>query len=112
MTSQPMSSMSRDAERREFHRRKLQSTLEIEWGSATLTATVRDIGPHGLFVELTPPLWVGATFHARLIVNPVLLLDCTVRRVEPGGGIAISFVLPEESGKAQLEALLAALPRV
>jgi hypothetical protein len=112
MNSQPTSSASTEGDRRDFHRRKLQADLEIEWGSATLIAAVRDIGPHGLFVELKPPLWVGAAFHARLIVNPVLPLDCTVRRVEPGGGIALSFELLDESGKAQLEALLAALPHV
>ena len=83
MTSQPMPGASTRSERRQFHRRNLRAGLEIEWGSATLTATVRDIGPRGLFVELTPPLWVGAAFRARLIVNPVLQLDCTVRRVEP-----------------------------
>jgi PilZ domain len=112
MDSRPMSSASHESGRRHFHRRKFPGKLEIEWGSATLTATVRDIGPHGLFIELTPPLWVGATFHARLMLNPVLRLDCTVRRVEPGGGIAVSFEVPEESGKAQLEALLSALPQV
>ena len=70
---------------------------------------VRDIGPRGLFVEMAPPLWVGAAFRARLIVNPVLLLDCTVARVEPGRGIAVIFEVAEESGKAQLEALLVSL---
>ena len=111
MTSQPMSDESPQSTRREFNRRKFPGQLEIEWGSATLTATVRDIGPHGLFVELAPPLWVGARFHARLIVNPVLELDCTVRRVEPGGGIGISFEEPGETGKVQLSALLATLPQ-
>ena len=99
-------------DRRQFNRRQFRGKLEIEWGSATLTGTVLDISPRGLFVELTPPLWVGATFLARLIVNPILQLDCTVRRVEPGRGIALSFDVLEESGKAQIEALLASLPRV
>jgi hypothetical protein len=99
-------------DRREFHRRKLQAEIEIEWGSATLTASVRDIGPAGLFVELTPPLWVGATFHARLLLDPVLQLDCTVRRVEPNSGFAVSFEPLGERGKAQLQSLLAALPHV
>ena len=99
-------------ERREFNRRRLIGTLEIEWGSSTLTAVVRDIGPNGLFVELTPPLWVGATFVARLLTDPPLQLNCTVRRVEPGIGIAVEFEPPEDSGKAQLEKLLAQLPKV
>jgi len=40
----------------------------------------------------------------------VLLLDCKVKRVEPGKGIGVTFNVTETSGKAQLEALLAALP--
>jgi hypothetical protein len=111
MTTEPLPNAPDRSERREFYRRKLKADLEIEWGSATLIGLVRDIGPRGLFVELTPPLWVGAAFRARLILNPVLHLDCTVRRVEPGGGIAVSFEVPEENDKAQLEALLAALPQ-
>jgi len=84
----------------------------MEWGSAVFTANVRDIGPQGLFVELVPPLWLGATFHARIMLNPVLLLDCTVARVEPAKGIAVIFKVSEESGKAQLESLLMSLPAV
>ncbi len=109
MTTQPMDEVTTKTERRHFQRRKFRGTLEMEWGSATLTADVRDIGPRGLFVELMPPLWVGARFRARLILNPVLLLDCTVARVEPGMGIAVVFEVAEESGKAQLEALLVSL---
>ena len=99
-------------ERRQFHRRQFRAKLEIEWGAATLIATVRDIGPQGLFIELTPPLWVGAAFRAYLCVNPIIPLNCTVRRVEPGKGFAVTFEVPEESGKVQLGALLAALPQV
>jgi hypothetical protein len=110
MTSEPISNKFSEPDRREFYRRKFRGKLEIEWGSATLDGTVRDIGPDGLFVELTPPLWIGATFRGRLILNPILQLDCRVRRVGPGIGIAVSFEVPEESGKAQLAALLVALP--
>src|SRR5580658_9915019 len=112
MDSQPVSGTSNEGDRRGFHRRKFQAELEIEWGSAMLTATVRDIGPRGLFVGLTPPLWVGAAFRARLILNPILLLDCTVARVEPGTGIGVVFEVAEESGKEQLESLLVSLPAV
>jgi len=63
-------------------------------------------------VELTPPLWIGASFRGRLILNPILLLDCTVARVEPGKGIGVVFEVAEEKGKAQLESLLASLPAV
>ena len=100
---------SASIERRQFRRKKFRGKLEIEWGSETLIGTVSDLAPRGLFVELTPPLWVRATFRARLILNPILQLDRTVCRVEPGRGIGVTFDLPEESGKAQFEALLATL---
>ena len=110
MTTQPLEDTTTKSERRHFQRKKFRGTLEMEWGSTVLSAEVRDIGPGGLFVELTPPLWVGAAFRARLMVKPVLLLDCTVVRVEAGTGIAVVFEVREQSGKAQLEALLMSLP--
>ena len=97
-------------ERRYAQRRKLHSRIEIEWGSATLIGIVQDIGPGGMFIELMPPLWLGATFTARLLVTPVLVMDCKVSRVEPDQGIAVTFVIADESGQAQLAALLTALP--
>jgi hypothetical protein len=112
MTSEPQVDASARVERRQFNRRKFQGTIEIEWGSATLKASVRDLGPQGLFVELVPPLWVGATFSARLVLDPPLQMTCTVCRVEPVAGFAVAFNLPEESGKAQLVELLATLPKV
>ena len=112
MATEPPVDASAQVERRQFNRRRLVGTIEIEWGSSTLTGLVRDIGPQGLFVEIAPPLWVGATFLARLVFDPPLQLNCTVRRVEPGTGIAVTFELVEESGKAQLEKLLAQLPKL
>src|SRR5450759_2714462 len=112
MKSDAVAGAPTGANRRQFYRKAFRGKLEIEWGSVTLTGTVQDLGPQGLFVELMPPLWMGATFRGRLIVNPVLQLDCTVRRIEPGRGIGVTFDVPEESGKAQLEALLATLPQV
>ncbi len=91
-------------------RRKIDETLEIEWGSSTLKCRVLDIGPSGLFIELSQPLWLGATFAARLMRNPPIRLDCVVRRVEPGKGFAVSFDLPEEEGRMELQRLLATLP--
>ena len=106
MTSQSLGERTGKPERRNFQRKKFRGKLEMEWGSAILTGEVRDIGPRGLFVELTPPLWLGARFRGRLVVNPSLLLDCTVARVEPAKGFAVVFDVAEETGKAQLEALL------
>jgi hypothetical protein len=111
MTTQRMEEAPAKSERRHWQRKKFRGAIEIDWGAAVLKGTVRDIGPRGLFVELTPPLWVGAAFRARLNVNPVLSLDCTVARVEPGTGIAVVFEVAEESGKAQLETLLVSLPQ-
>src|SRR5579862_3165168 len=106
MTTQPLEEAPAKSERRQFTRRKFRGSMEIEWGSAVLNGTIRDIAPRGLFVEMVPPLWVGATFHARLNLSPVILLDCTVVRVEPGKGVAVVFEVPEDSGKAQMEVLL------
>lgn len=109
MKTTPMAEGLSNTERRHSLRRKFSAKIEIEWGSAILVGIVRDIGPSGLFIELMPPLWMGATFAARLAVDPVLPLNCTVSRVEPGKGMGVTFSLPDESGKAQFEALLAAL---
>jgi PilZ domain-containing protein len=109
MTTQSLGERTGKPERRNFQRKKFRGKLEMEWGSAILTGEVRDIGPRGLFVELTPPLWLGATFRGRLVVDPSLLLDCTVARVEPSKGFAVVFDVAEETGKAQLEALLVSL---
>jgi hypothetical protein len=110
LITQPLDGPGITKERRHAQRRKYRGNIEIDWGSAVLGANVRDIGPGGLFAELVPPLWVGATFHARLLMNPVLLLECTVARVEPAGGIAVTFKISEHSGVAQLESLLQSLP--
>jgi hypothetical protein len=110
MTTVAVEETAAKPERRHFQRKKFRGNIEIEWGSAVLNGAVRDIGPRGLFVEMAAPLWLGATFRARLLVNPVLLLDCTVARVEPGKGIAVVFEPSEESGKTQLETLLLSLP--
>lgn len=109
MATQPLEEAPARVERRDHQRKKIQVNIEIEWGAAILTGSVRDIGASGLFVELTPPLWIGARFCARLVVSPALLLDCTVVRVEPSAGMAVTYEVPEESGKAQLEKILVGL---
>ena len=110
MTTEPLVEAAAKTERRHGQRKNFRGDIQIEWGSAILNGTVRDIGPRGLFIELAPQLWLGAAFRARLIVQPVLLLDCIVARVEPGIGIAVTFAVAEENGKAQLESLLLSLP--
>jgi PilZ domain len=110
MKTTPLPETPSKPERRHTLRRKFSGKIEIEWGSALLEGIVRDIGPSGLFIELTPPLWLGARFVGRLAVQPPLDLDCTVMRVEPEKGMAVSFSIRQESGKTQLADLLAALP--
>ena len=109
MTTQPLPEITVQSERRRSQRKKFRGKLEIEWGSAVLTGEVRDIAPGGLFVEMSPPLWIGAEFRARLLLTPVILLNCTVVCVEPGKGIGVTFEVIEESGKTQMEALLMSL---
>jgi hypothetical protein len=112
MTTQPLEEVVAKTERRRWQRKKFRANIEMEWGSTLLNGIVRDIAPQGLFVEMTQPLWVGATFRARLRLDSDLWLNCTVVRVEPGTGIAVLFEVAEEAGKAQLEMLLAKLSPV
>ena len=112
MITQPLDETAVRKERRHAQRKKYRGKIEIDWGSTVLHANVRDIGPRGLFAELMPPLWVGAAFHARLLLNPVLWLECTVARVEPGLGIAVIFTISGDAGRTQLESLLMSLPAV
>jgi hypothetical protein len=112
MTSDMPKQAPEHSDRRQFDRRKFMGTLEIEWGSSRLVGVVRDIGPQGLFVLMTQPLWIGASFSARLMLNPPLDLKCTVRRVEPGTGIGVTFDKLDERTSAQLQELFVKLPQV
>ena len=111
--------MDRDAEKKDAaerldrridSRRKFRGRIEIDWGSAVLVGTVQDIGQWGMFIELVPPLWLGATFGARLHLPPVLPVQCTVKRVDPAKGIAVTYTLSSDSDASQLQALLARMP--
>ena len=112
MTSDMPKQAPEHSDRRQFDRRKFMATLEIEWGSSVLVGVVRDIGPQGLFVLMTQPLWIGASFSARLMLNPPLDLKCTVRRVEPGTGMGVTFDNLDERTNAQLQELFVKLPQV
>jgi hypothetical protein len=112
MTTQKAVNTPLQADRRKYQRRVYQGTLEIEWGSSVLTGTLRDIGPRGLFVNMDSPLWIGAAFSARLLLEPILTLRCMVRRVEPGVGIGVVFEELTGSGKLQLDKLLDTLPHL
>jgi PilZ domain-containing protein len=92
---------SRRLERRWAPRYSFRADLEIEWGSAVLRASTRDVSANGMFIEADDPLWVGAGFTARLNLEHPVRLNCSVKRVEPGSSMAVS-VAPSESESQKL----------
>ena len=92
---------SRRLERRWAPRYSFRADLEIEWGSAVLRGSTRDISANGMFIEAPDTLWVGAGFTARLNLSQPLRLDCHVKRVEPGRGMGVA-VAPTESESQKL----------
>ena len=99
----------RGLDRRRSPRFRYQVNLEIEWGSARLQARTRDISAGGMFIESEDVLWVGAGFRARFAVERPLWLDCSVKRVEPGLGMGVTFTLAEEQSRRHVSDLLAKL---
>ena len=97
------------SERRRSPRYPFEGVLTIEWGSALLEGVVRDISAEGMRVETPDPLWLGASFAAELALDTPLRVDCVVRRVEPGQGMGVALIVPEEADRARLEVLLATL---
>ncbi len=76
-----------------------RAKLVVEWGSAVLRAEVYDLSAGGMFLRMPQPLWVGATFTAKMALVEPLEVDCVVRRVVPGHGMGVEFVkLPGEAG--------------
>jgi hypothetical protein len=102
-----MKNLAEPFDRRFDPRRKFRVKIEIEWGSAILVGIVQDIGKRGMFIELVPPLWLGATFGARLHLPQVFPVQCTVKRVDPAKGIAVTYTLSSDSDASQLQDLLA-----
>lgn len=99
----------RRLERRWAPRYTFRAGVEIEWGSAVLHANTRDISANGMFIESTDPLWVGAGFTACLSLDNPLKIDCSVKRVEPGRGMAVALTVPEEGHQRRYQDLLASL---
>jgi len=99
----------RRLERRWAQRYSFRAELEIEWGSAVLRARTRDISASGMFIESADTLWVGAGFTARLALDhrPVQM-DCSVKRVEPGRGMAVTVNVSGEQHK-RFQQLIASL---
>jgi len=99
----------RGLDRRRAPRFPYQAHLEIEWGSARLKARTRDISAGGMFIESEDVLWVGAGFRARIAIERPMWMDCSVKRVEPGLGMGVTFSLAEEQNRQHFQDLLAKL---
>ena len=99
----------RRLERRWATRYSFRADLEIEWGSAVLRASTRDISANGMFIEAVDPLWIGAGFTAHLNLNQPLKVDCSVKRIEPGRGMGVSVALAESESQKLYQDLLSSL---
>jgi hypothetical protein len=87
----------------------LEADVEFEWGSAILRARVTDISRRGMFLRIRDPLWVGASFRARLLLDDPLTVDVVVRRVLPMEGMGVDFLEMSPETQQQLELLLGKL---
>ena len=99
----------RRLERRWAPRYDFRADLEIEWGSALLRASTRDISSSGMFIESTETLWVGAGFTANISLDHPVKVDCFVKRVEPGRGMGVSVSVPESRHQERFQQLIASL---
>jgi hypothetical protein len=100
---------ARRLERRWAPRYDFRADLEIEWGSAVLRASTRDVSSNGMFIESADTLWVGAGFTARLSLEHPVKVDCFVKRVEPGRGMGVSVSVSESQHQERYQRLIASL---
>jgi len=100
---------ARRLEHRWAPRYSFRVDLEIEWGSAVLRGSTRDVSASGMFIEAADPLWVGAGFTARLTLDRPVRLDCFVKRVVPGRGMGVSVAVSESESQKPYEGLLSLL---
>jgi hypothetical protein len=92
-------------------RHAFRTEVEIGWGAEVLKCFTRDIGDMGMFIETEDPLWLRAEFTARLKLGEVLEIDCIVRRVEPGKGMAVEFKDLPDAEREQIDLFLGKLSR-
>jgi len=100
---------SRRSERRWAPRYEFRADLEIEWGSAVLRGSTRDISTNGMFIESTDTLWVGAGFTARIVLDRPVQVNCFVKRVEPGRGMGVSVAVSEADNQKRYQELISSL---
>ena len=92
--------MTTGAERRRNARYACHASVEIEWGSEVLRAVISDLSASGMFIVTREPLWMRAEFSARILDGQRLLVNCVVKRVEPGRGMGVEFTeIPLDSRK-------------
>jgi hypothetical protein len=100
---------ARRLERRWAPRYDFRADLEIEWGSAVLRASTRDVSSNGMFIESTDTLWVGAGFTAKISLDRPVKVNCFVKRVEPGRGMGVSVSVSESQHQERYQQLIASL---
>ena len=59
-----------------------------------------------MFIESNNPLWVGAEFRARVLLEQPLEVNCVVRSVVSVVGMGVEFVGLTEEARARVENLL------
>jgi hypothetical protein len=62
-----------------------------------------------MFIATSDPLWVGAEFAVRLLLEEPLHLYCVVRQVVPGRGMGLEFLDLTDPLRAKLERLFETL---
>lgn len=93
-------------ERRRYPRYPFQADIEIQWGEESLPALGTDISLGGMFLATNNPLWLGASFSARILLGEPMQVNCTVRRVLPGKGMGVLFVDVTDDLRARLAELI------
>ena len=74
-----------------------------------MQARICNISASGMFIESEDVLWVGAGFRARVSAEYPLFVECSVKRVEPGYGMGITYEVHEDQSQRHVHALLAKL---
>ena len=98
--------------KRRSPRYTFRARLDVEWGSTALRAEVCDLSREGMQLSMPQPLWIGATFKARMALAEPLEVDCVVRRVLPGQGMGVEFVAVPQASHDRLASLLDELATV
>ena len=80
--------------------------VEVQWGTEVLPGLVTDVSTVGMFIAMGNPLWVGASFTAKILLGEPIEVPCVVRRVLPGRGMGVGFENVGDKTRAQLKAFI------